>query len=163
MRTTSLLALSGLIVASLQAQTGSETFEVASVKVAAPPDGRGGPGGGRGGRGPIGGPGTNDPSRIQFQAATLKSLLVYAYGVKPYQITGPAFLDSDRYDIIGRIAPDASQDQVAVMVRNMLATRFNLKLHRASKRAPAVRHDSRQGWPQAQGLATRRSGATATG
>ncbi|MEI9970950.1 MAG: hypothetical protein WDO73_02245 [Ignavibacteriota bacterium] len=72
MRATSLLALFGLIVASLQAQTGSDTFEVASVKVAAQPAGRGpgGPGGGRGGRGSIGGPGTNDPSRIQFQSAT---------------------------------------------------------------------------------------------
>src|SRR5580700_1848545 len=125
MRATSLLALSGLVVASLQAQTGPDTFEVASVKVAAQgtgrggPGGPGGPGGGRGGRGPSGGPGTNDPTRIQFQAATLKSLLVYAYGVKPYQITGPAFLDSERYDIEGRIAPDATKDQVAVMVQNL--------------------------------------------
>jgi uncharacterized protein (TIGR03435 family) len=142
MRTTSVLALSGLFLASLQAQTGSEAFEVASVKVAAQPAGRGGPGGpggpggGRGGRGPNGGPGTNDPTRIQFQSATLKSLLVYAYGVKSYQITGPAFLDSERYDIEGRIAPGASQDEVGVMVQNLLATRFNLKLHRASKELP---------------------------
>jgi uncharacterized protein (TIGR03435 family) len=142
MRATSLLALSGLIIASLQAQTGSDTFEVASVKVAAQPAGRGGPGGpggpggGRGGRGPNGGPGTNDPTRIVFQSATLKSLLVYAYGVKSYQISGPAFLDSERYDIEGRIAPDTSKDQVAVMVQNLLATRFNLKLHRASKELP---------------------------
>jgi uncharacterized protein (TIGR03435 family) len=142
MRATSLLVLSGLIVASLQAQTGSDTFDVASVKVAAQPAGRGGPGGpggpggGRGGRGAIGGPGTNDPTRIQFQAATLKSLLVYAYGLKSYQITGPTFLDSERYDIEGRIAPGASKDQVAVMVQNLLAKRFNLKLHRASKELP---------------------------
>ncbi len=91
-------------------------------------------------RGPVGGPGTNDPSRLQFPSTTLKSLLVYAYGVKPYQITGPAFLDSERYDIEGRIAPGASKDQVGVMVQNLLATRFNLKLHRASKEAPAVHH-----------------------
>jgi uncharacterized protein (TIGR03435 family) len=61
---------------------------------------------------------------------------VYAYGVKSYQITGPAFLDSERYDIEGRIAPGASQDEVGVMVQNLLATRFNLKLHRASKELP---------------------------
>src|SRR5580704_2192961 len=114
MHATSFLALSGLIVASLQAQTGSDTFEVASVKVAAQPAGRGGPGGpggpggGRGGRGPNGGPGTNDPTRIVFQSGNPKSLLVYAYGVKSYQISGPAFLDSERYDIEGRIAPDTS-------------------------------------------------------
>ena len=142
MRATSLLALSGFLIASLQAQTGSDTFEVASVKVAAQPAGRGGPGGpggpggGRGGRGPAGGPGTNDPTRITFRSATLKTLLVYAYGVKPYQISGPGFLDSERYDIEGRIAPGASQEQVAVMVQNVLATRFNLKLHRASKELP---------------------------
>ncbi len=53
--------------------------------------------------------------------------------MKSYQITGPAFLDTDRYDVEGRIAPGASKDQVAVMVQNLLATRFNLKLHRVSK------------------------------
>ncbi len=78
-------------------------------KVAAPPAGRGGPGGGRSGRGPIGGPGTSNPSRLHFPSTALKSLLVYAYAVKPYQITGPAFLDSERYDGEGRIAPGVLQ------------------------------------------------------
>ena len=140
----SLIALSFLITAWSQAQTTSETFDVASVKVSAMPTGRGGPGGpggpgggGRGGRGVSGGPGTNDPTRIRFQSATLKSLLIYAYNVQAYQISGPAFLDTERYDIEGRIGPDtSSKEQVVVMLQNLLADRFKLKLHHSTKELP---------------------------
>jgi uncharacterized protein (TIGR03435 family) len=139
MRATSLLTFWFLVTASLQAQTTSDTFDVASVKVSAAPMGRGGPGGGpggRGGRGVSGGPGTSDPARIRFQSATLKSLLIYAYGVQAYQVSGPAFLDTERYDIEGRIAPDTSKHQVTVMLQNLLADRFKLKLHHSTKDLP---------------------------
>ena len=144
MRLTALSALLAL-AASSQAQTSSPTFDVASVKVSATPAGRGGPGGpgrhggggGRGGRGsPIGGPGTNDPSRIRFNFATIKALLVYAYGVQAYQVSGPAFLDSERFDIEGRMPADTTRDQVNLMLQNLLADRFGVKLHRATKELP---------------------------
>ena len=57
-------------------------FEVASVKIAAPSNGRV--------RSSMrGGPGTADASRIIFSNVTLMSVLLKAYDVKPYQATGP--------------------------------------------------------------------------
>jgi uncharacterized protein (TIGR03435 family) len=152
MRPVLLLTLAALLSASSQAQTAaSPTFDVASVKASAAPTfgrgpgGPGGPGGGRdggpgggGGRGgnAIGGPGTNDPTRIRFNFATLKSLVIYAYGVKAYQVSGPAFLDSDRFDIEGRMAEGTTKEQAVVMLQNLLAERFKLQVHHASKDLP---------------------------
>jgi uncharacterized protein (TIGR03435 family) len=108
------------------------TFDVASIKPfeQAPPGpgGRGGlfiPGGG--------GPGTKDPGRITRSGFTLKDLLATAYDVKKYQITGPAWLDSERYEIVAKVPEDATKEQVKVMWQNLLADRFGVVFHRESK------------------------------
>ena len=103
------------------------------------PGGRGpGDGGGRGGgRGaPSGGPGTNDPTRVRFNFATLKSMVVYAYGLKAYQVSGPGWIDTERYDIEGRMPADTTQEQMIAMLQNLLAERFGLKVHREKKDLP---------------------------
>jgi hypothetical protein len=79
-----------------QAPEPKPTFEVASVKPAGPlPNG-----GGRSGSGtPLGmrgGPGTPTPGQINYTYVTLKQVLLAAYGVKNYQISGPAWLDEER-------------------------------------------------------------------
>ncbi len=80
-----------------------------------------------------GGPGTDDPARITWSGATLKTLLAAAYDVKPYQVNGPDWLDSERYDIVAKVAPGATKEQVNVMWQNLLADRFGVTLHRVSK------------------------------
>ena len=110
----------------------SLTFEVASVKPsAALPQF-----GGRGGVffGPArGGPGTASPEQITWSNATLKSLLTTAYDVKNYQVNGPAWLDTERYDIVAKVPAGATKEQVNVMWQNLLADRFGVKLHHESK------------------------------
>ena len=64
---------------------------------------------------------------------TLKILLTEAYDVKPYQVTGPGWLDSERYDVIAKVPPGSSKEQVNAMWRNLLAERFGLMLHHESK------------------------------
>jgi uncharacterized protein (TIGR03435 family) len=63
----------------------------------------------------------------------LKDLLMTAYDVKAYQVSGPAWLDTERYDIVAKVPPGASKDQVGVMWQSLLAERFGVKLHHASK------------------------------
>ncbi|MBZ5578638.1 MAG: TIGR03435 family protein [Acidobacteriia bacterium] len=113
-----------------QAQPPSPTFEVASVKPAAPPNfgGRGLVIGGR-----RGGPGTPDPERFSWPYASLKNILMFAYDVQPYQIAGPAWLDSQRYDLVATVPPGATKEQFHQMLQNLLAERFHLTLHRESK------------------------------
>lgn len=133
---TALLRTVPLIFAACLAygQDKSLTFEVASVKPATPPVPNG-----RGMimfRGPSGGPGTKDPGRINYPFMSLKSLLTTAYDVKNYQIDGPAWLDTERFDVTATMPPDTTKEQLKIMLQNLLAERFGLKLHHDTKELP---------------------------
>lgn len=68
---------------------------------------------------------------------TLKLLIQQAYGVKGFQISGGAgWLDTDRYDITARGASNATTAQVDLMLQRLLADRFALRVHNASREMP---------------------------
>jgi uncharacterized protein (TIGR03435 family) len=125
----------GLVVftscaAFAQPAENSPTFEVASVKPAAPITGN---------RIAVmmrGGPGTPDPGQITYSNVTLKNVLTNAYGVKSFQISGPGWLDTERYDIVAKLPRGATKEQFMVMLQNLLAERFQLTLHREKKDLP---------------------------
>ncbi len=126
----------GVCVAALAtagwAQSGDEglTFEVVSIKPPAPM---------APGRMMIrnsGGPGTSDPGHLNYTNVSLKSLIVNAFGVKSYQVTGPDWLDSTRFDIVAKVPEGATKDQVKFMLQNMLKERFHLTIHRDKKDLP---------------------------
>ena len=124
------LALFTYCAALAQSPEGAPAFEVASVKPAAPP-----------GAGPFrfgmnGGPGTADPGQWTGKSVTLKNVLMTAYGVKQYQISGPSWLDSERFDIAAKIPKGATREQFILMLQNLLAERFKLTLHREKKDLP---------------------------
>lgn len=106
-------------------------FEVASVKEAAPMTLGGGPVMIR--MGVTGGPGTGDPGRISYDNMPMMMLLTTAYGVKRNQISGPEWLGSQRFDITAKVPEGATKDDVKVMLQNLLAERFGLKLHHETK------------------------------
>jgi uncharacterized protein (TIGR03435 family) len=83
-----------------------------------------------------GGPGTNDPGQITFKNASLKSLVISAYGVKRYQISGPDWLDAGGFNIIAKVPPGASKEQVKLMLQSLLAERFKLTLHIETRELP---------------------------
>lgn len=101
-------------------------FEAATIRPAVLP------------KGPVprGGPGTNDPGRMRYSYMSVKNLLMTAYGMKNYQISGPAWIESQVYDIEARVPAGATKEQAAVMLQNLLADRFQLKLHRETKEVP---------------------------
>ncbi len=108
-----------------------QTFEVASVKVnhAQEPAGRGM-------HGPPKSPVDYSPGTLSLRNATLSAAVQYAYNVKEYQVTGPAWLTSERYDIVGKAASAAAQPEMRVMLQNLLAERFKLAFHRDTKEMP---------------------------
>jgi uncharacterized protein (TIGR03435 family) len=59
-----------------------------------------------------------------------------AYNVKGYQITGPKWLDSERFDIVAKVPKGATKEEARVMLQNLLAERFKLSLHRETKELP---------------------------
>jgi uncharacterized protein (TIGR03435 family) len=104
-------------------------FEVASVKPAAPLTQ------GRKFIPLAGGPGTKSPERFAGMA-NMKSLLIWAYGVRGYQITGPAWMETDLYELNARVAPGTTKEQFELMVQNLLTERFHLAVHRETRELP---------------------------
>jgi uncharacterized protein (TIGR03435 family) len=76
-----------------------------------------------------GGPGTADPERIEATGVTLKALISRAYGLQPYQITGPDWIGELRYDLVAKLTPGATADEARGMLRQLLAERFQLRVH----------------------------------
>jgi uncharacterized protein (TIGR03435 family) len=123
-----LLMMAAVSAASSQTVISDRlTFEVASVKPAKTVGGR---------FTMNGGPGTGDPGRITYTNIMLRRILLSAYDIKNYQVSGPDWLDSLRFDIAAKIPDGATQEQFQSMLRNLLATRFNMTTHRESKELP---------------------------
>jgi uncharacterized protein (TIGR03435 family) len=110
-------------------------FEVASVKPAGPAH-----------DGPYiyrGGPGTADPERITYERIGLLSLIQRAYSpTAGYdalhaldfdQLVGPAWLSTELYFVDAKLPPGATKEQLRLMLQDLLAERFHLKVHFATK------------------------------
>src|SRR5579883_660431 len=128
------LAASILCCAAVAQQPKGPAFEVATVKPAAPPQ--------MGPKGPMmmmgirGGPGTNDPGQWQAMGMPLSRLIAAAYNVRNYQVSGPSWMDSERFDITAKVPPGTTKEQFYVMLQNLLAERFKLVVHKESKDGP---------------------------
>jgi uncharacterized protein (TIGR03435 family) len=119
-------ALTLLLCGAALGQTKLE-FEVATVKPAAPNPTI---------VGINGGPGTRDPGRVNYRAMRLADLLSFAYHVKTFQISGPSWVSSERYDITATVPEGTTKEQFAVMLQNLLLDRFKIKLHHETKEFP---------------------------
>ncbi len=116
--------------AMAQAADEQVTFEVASIKPAAPMQP------GRMTMGTHGGPGSDDPGHLNYNNLSLKNMLVNAFGVKGYQISGPSWLDSERFDMVAKVPQGATKQQVRIMMQNLLKERFKLAVHHETKDLP---------------------------
>jgi uncharacterized protein (TIGR03435 family) len=63
----------------------------------------------------------------------LRACLVLAYQMSPSQIQGPDWLNDVRLDITAKAAGPASEQQVYLMLRNLLADRMGVKVHKEKK------------------------------
>jgi uncharacterized protein (TIGR03435 family) len=116
-----LLALAGFAVVT-QAQP---QFEVASIRPS----------------GPITAQGVTagvhiDGAQVRCVLLSLKDYVRMAYKVKDYQIEGPDWMASARFDIVAKLPSGATAEHVADMVGALLAERFQMKMHRESKEFP---------------------------
>jgi len=105
----------------------SLTFDVASVRPAPAPDMATMIAGLQAGRRP------NwvrvDGTRATFNYESLKDLIAYAYKLRLYEISGPEWMVTDRFDIAARLPDGATKDDVPEMLRALLKDRFNLETH----------------------------------
>jgi len=70
------------------------------------------------------------PNNFNVTNIPLRILIMQAYRLSTYQLVGgPSWLDSDRFDIVAKGPEGSRPDQVPLMLRGLLASRFKLKLH----------------------------------
>jgi uncharacterized protein (TIGR03435 family) len=59
-----------------------------------------------------------------------------AYSVKEWQISGPDWLPSEKYEFAATMPPSTTRETARLMLQTMLAERFGLKLHRVQRPTP---------------------------
>jgi uncharacterized protein (TIGR03435 family) len=123
---TRFLPLIALLALQAHAQTDPKpAFEVASIRANHMADK-----GGEGSRRESIEPG---PANVTMRNVSLQGCIRWAYNVQPYQVNGPAWLESERFDIAAKAGAPAPEAQLRLMLQTLLADRFKLVLHRQSK------------------------------
>jgi len=104
-----------------QEAAAAPSFEVASVKVSTPEERYSD---------------KDSVGRFTLIACPLGPLIAKAYGVANDKVVGPAWLDTDGFDIVAKYPPDTSGEDFWLMMRNLLVERFKLAVHREQNPAP---------------------------
>lgn len=73
------------------------------------------------------------PDGLTLRNIDLDEMIEWAYTVQHNQLANTGSLHNHRYDIRARASGPVSEKALRVMLQNLLATRFNLKLHREKK------------------------------
>lgn len=139
------------LVAALAAQAyaaGPLAFDVASVKISKAPDAvvmmRGGMMDSASGKYRVPSVGGN----VNIGNWTLGGCIAAAWDLGAGQLSGPAWLNSDRYDIVAKTSPQATQADLRIMLQSLLAERFKLATHREAKELPVYALVAAKGGPK---------------
>jgi uncharacterized protein (TIGR03435 family) len=74
-----------------------------------------------------------DGAQVRFTQTSLRDLIRIASAVRDYQIEAPSWLASARFHVSGKVPDGCTQAEVPAMLQALLAERFGLKAHHASK------------------------------
>ncbi len=77
-----------------------------------------------------------DGAQVRFASLPLQTYIQMAYRLKSYQVAGPDWLSSQRFDIVAKLPEGSMQSQVPEMLQALLADRFKMKVHRDSREFP---------------------------
>jgi uncharacterized protein (TIGR03435 family) len=73
------------------------------------------------------------PDSLTLRNIDLDEMVEWAYTLEHNQLANPAALHNHRFDIRARAAAPVSEKILRLMLQDLLATRFNLQLHREQK------------------------------
>ncbi len=77
-----------------------------------------------------------DGSQVHITSLLFRDYVAMAYRVKQYQVTGPDWISSERFDISAKLPAGSNSDQIPEMLQALLADRFQMKMHRDKKEMP---------------------------
>lgn len=106
-----------------QSPAAPSAFEVASVKPSKAEEGHSS--------------WTSRLGNLDMHNVTLRTVILAAYEIKGYQLVGPDWLDTERFDIAAKASSVTQDDQLPPLMQALLAERFHLAVHRETKSMPA--------------------------
>jgi uncharacterized protein (TIGR03435 family) len=74
-----------------------------------------------------------DGAQVTLNYMTLRDYIGMAYELKNYQISGPEWVPSTRFDIAAKVPAGAGRNQIRPMLRALLEDRFQMKTHRENR------------------------------
>jgi uncharacterized protein (TIGR03435 family) len=77
-----------------------------------------------------------DGAQARYTGVSLKDLIASAYRMKLYQVVGPDWLASEKFDIAGKLPEGADRTTIPEMMQNLLVTRFHLSVRHEMKEFP---------------------------
>jgi uncharacterized protein (TIGR03435 family) len=88
-------------------------------------------------------------NRYVLWQATMVDLIATAYGVDGSNVQGgPIWLETDRFDITGKVLPTTPPAIVKLMLQSLLQNRFKLVIHNGSKPMPVFLLTTGKGKPK---------------
>jgi len=124
------LLLTVLLAAAAEAQTAAPSrkleFEVASVKPTAVDEIKF-----RSGAATLGSRVYGD--RAEYTYMTLRQLIAEAHQVRSWQVEGPDWLTTERFDVVCKMPAGSRKEDAPLMLQSLLAERFQLAAHRELK------------------------------
>lgn len=118
-----IVVATGVVWAS-QVATTDLSFEVASIRPAAPPTLETM----RSGQFHAGS--KIEGTHLDFGFVSMTDLLIYAFRVKRYQLSGPDWARNSMWNILASLPEGSSTDKAPEMMQRLLADRFGLTFHR---------------------------------
>jgi uncharacterized protein (TIGR03435 family) len=91
---------------------------------------------------------TPSPDGVIMRNVSLKTVTAWAYHVLGYQVNGPDWTGSDRYDITAKAAGALPDEQLRAMMQTLLAERFKMAAHRQTKEMQAYLLGVAKGGPK---------------
>ena len=84
-----------------------------------------------------GGSSKAEPGRYVGINVTVRRVMGLAYLPVQEFVDGPGWIDSDHFDIEGKVEGTPDREQMREMLRSLLADRFKLVVHRETRQMPA--------------------------
>jgi uncharacterized protein (TIGR03435 family) len=73
------------------------------------------------------------PGNLRMRDVTVGTCIKWAYDVQDSQISGPEWIQSERFDIIAKSDEPVPVSRLKLMLQALLADRFGLRFHRQTK------------------------------
>jgi len=74
-----------------------------------------------------------DGSQVSMRQFALKDEIAVAFNLKQYQVSGPDWLATEKFDIVAKLPEGAPRNQVREMLQALLLDRFQMKTHHETK------------------------------